>query len=98
MLVEKLDRLDNGTQTWPPDVTNTPSGYPPASVAPPGTPSTAPVILIRDVASEVGVRDTHPFALGSQASPDIISKGLIQRQEASILIELFVFGSRVFVC
>lgn len=92
-LVERLDggvqlqRQDAGSSNTPPD--NPHRDYSPA----PGSPSAAPVLLIRDVASEVGVRQqqsANSLPRDSRASSDIISKGLISFLEASNLISLLV--------
>lgn len=56
-----------------------------------GIHSTAPVLLIRDVAYEVGVRQQHTTGVSPRStgdSSDIISKGLITTQQASEMIEL----------
>ena len=90
-LVERLDRGD--AQRWEPETSNTPSNNPPhISNSPPGTPSAAPMFLIRDVASQVGVKQQQPPSFQSAAaqSRDIISKGLLTLQEASGMIELYV--------
>ena len=51
-----------------------------------GTPSAAPVFLIRDVASEVGVQRHHVAELAQ--TMDIISSGLVTVLDAGSLIEL----------
>jgi hypothetical protein len=51
------------------------------------------MLLIRDVAYEVGLREQHTSKVSSQAqreSLDVISKGLITSQQASAMIELSV--------
>jgi hypothetical protein len=91
-----VERLDNGMQEqrWGADVSNTPPSNPPqVGDSAREVPSAAPVFLIRDVASELGVRQqqsTLAFPNGTSASPDIISNGMIQFQEALSFIELFV--------
>lgn len=55
-----------------------------------GDSSAAPVFLIRDVASEVGVRQLQPHTTGF-SQPDIITRGLISMHDAGSLIELYVF-------
>jgi hypothetical protein len=90
-LVERLDR--GGAQGWEMEVSNVPSnGLPHASNSPPGTPTAAPMFLIRDVASQAGVRRQQPSSFLSVVpqSRDVISKGLITLQEASGMIELYV--------
>jgi hypothetical protein len=85
-LVERLDNGDVGT--WAPDVSSTsPTQPPPVHDPQPGTPSAAPVFLIRDVASEVGVRRQH-HASGMSHDPDVIARGLVTIQEATALIVL----------
>lgn len=92
-LAERLDNGDLGR--WAPNAGTTSTS--PVQPPPPqvqshegttGTPSAAPVFLIRDVASEVGVR--HHVA-GSSQTADIISSGVISVQDATSLIELSVF-------
>ena len=59
-----------------------------------GIRSTAPVLLIRDVAYEVGVRQQHATGVSPHStgdSPDIISRGLITTQQASEMIELLAY-------
>lgn len=59
-----------------------------------GMRSTAPVLLIRDVAYEVGVRQQHATGVSPRStgdSPDIISRGLITTQQASEMIELLAY-------
>jgi hypothetical protein len=91
-LVERLDNGDVGR--WAPNAgmtSTSPIQLPPVPVheGRSGTPSAAPVFLIRDVASEVGVQRHHVACRLSQ-SLDIISKGLITIQDAGSLIELSV--------
>jgi hypothetical protein len=57
----------------------------------PGMPSVAPVFVIRDVASEMGVR--QQVANGMVQGPDIITRGLVGVQDAVGLIELLVSES-----
>ena len=88
-LVERLDNGDLGR--WAPnaEMASTspvqPSPQAQSHDARTGTPSAAPVFLIRDVASEVGVR--HHVA-GPSPTTDIISSGMISVQEATSLLEL----------
>ncbi|KAE9370923.1 hypothetical protein N431DRAFT_343941 [Stipitochalara longipes BDJ] len=91
-LVERLDSGNLGK--WAPNAdtaSTSPVQPPPQSIQPresrTGTPSAAPVFLIRDVASEVGVQRHHVG--GVSQSLDIISSGLITAQDAGSLIELF---------
>jgi hypothetical protein len=91
LLVERLDRGD--ARGWEPEASNAPSNNPPhINNSPPGTPSAAPMFLIRDVASQVGVRQQQPPSFQSAASQsrDVISKGMLTLQEASGMIELYV--------
>jgi hypothetical protein len=87
-----VERLDNGhVERWAPnaDTTSTSPIQPPPVLVHEiqhGTPSAAPVFLIRDVASEVGVQRHH--VAGLSQSLDIISRGLITIQDAGSLIEL----------
>jgi len=59
-----------------------------------GTPSAAPVFLIRDVASEVGVQREHHVKLVQ--GPDIVTRGMISVQDAGGLIGLYVPPYLVF--
>ncbi|PMD53975.1 uncharacterized protein K444DRAFT_646379 [Hyaloscypha bicolor E] len=91
-LVERLDTATGTVGRWAPNAdtaSTSPIQPPPAAVheAQPGTPSAAPVFLIRDVASEVGVR--QPQVAGQSQNPDIIARGLVPVQDAGALIELF---------
>ncbi|TVY85310.1 putative transcriptional regulatory protein [Lachnellula suecica] len=65
------------------------------------TSTAAPVFLIRDVASEIGVRQPsspeEQFA-SSQSPSDIISKGFMSSQEAAMLLELFQEHYGRWVC
>jgi hypothetical protein len=77
------------------EVSTSPSQPPPirpvhevSGLGEPGTPSAAPVFLIRDVASEVGVRRQHH--VGLVQGPDIVTRGMISVQDARGLIELYV--------
>jgi len=93
-----VERLDCGVQTqrWEPRSSNTPRENPPeVSNTAPGSPSAAPVLLIRDVASELGVRQQQSASIsqGPKTFQDIVSRGLIQLQEATDLIQLFVLPS-----
>jgi hypothetical protein len=93
-LVERLDTATGTVGRWAPNAdtaSTSPIQPPPAAVheAQPGTPSTAPVFLIRDVASEVGVR--QPQVAGQSQNPDIIARGLVPVQDAGALIELSIF-------
>jgi hypothetical protein len=86
-----VERLDNGdARRWGPDVSSTSPTQPPPVHAQPGTPSAAPVFLIRDVASQVGVQGQHHTS-GLSRGPDIIESGLVTAQDATALVELFVF-------
>lgn len=89
-----MERLDRGeAQRWETEASNVPSnGLPHDSNSPLGTPTAAPMFLIRDVASQAGVRQQQPSNLLSTMSQsrDIISKGLLTLQEASGMIELYV--------
>ena len=60
-----------------------------------GTPSAAPVFLIRDVASEVGVRRQNHVGLAQ--GPDIVSRGLVSVQDAGALIELCAFLPSILI-
>jgi hypothetical protein len=91
-----VERLDNGGLGWAPNAntaSTSPIQPPPAPVheAQTGTPSAAPVFLIRDVATEVGMQRHHVAGLSQNL--DIVSSGLITVQDASSLIELSVFPS-----
>jgi hypothetical protein len=59
-----------------------------------GTPSAAPVFLIRDVASEVGVQREHHVKLVQ--GPDIVTRGMISVQDAGGLIGLYIPPYLVF--
>jgi hypothetical protein len=88
-LVERL--RESGMHIATPDVSN-PSPKTPQVNDPSGTNSAAPVLLIRDVAYEVGVRQQPTigaFARTPKRSLNIIDRGLITTQQASVMIELF---------
>ena len=92
-LVERLDRGDGfevQNHRWAPEASNTPLNDPPLNNSPPGTPSAAPMFLIRDAASQAGVRHQDRFLSTTNQSHDIISKGLVTVQESSTMIELYV--------
>ncbi len=49
-----------------------------------------PVLLIRDVASEVGVESAYQTAASEEQTRDIIARGVISIQDATALFTLFV--------
>jgi hypothetical protein len=89
-----VKRLSDGSPYARPAVVPSPAPVPPhANDAASGAHSSAPVLLIRDVAYEVGVRQQPaPGALSrtENLSLDIIDQGVISAQEAYTMIELFV--------
>lgn len=56
-------------------------------------PSAAPVLLIRDVASEVGVRPSHRNLGQPERPPDIIAQGILSIEDATSLLGLSVVYS-----
>ena len=69
-----------------------------ASVVPetytaPTEPTAAPVLLIRDVASEVGVRPSHRNLGQPERSSDIIARGILSIEDATSLLGLLVVYS-----
>lgn len=102
-LVERLEA--NDVSRWPssdaalPRAHSTPQ---PESYAPPQTsrqstslagPSAAPVLVIRDVATEIGVSPEAQRTVQSpdtEVSHDIIANGLLSLQDASSLVVLYV--------
>ncbi|KAE8449049.1 hypothetical protein EG329_008637 [Mollisiaceae sp. DMI_Dod_QoI] len=89
-----VDKIGNSVGRWVPytDVSSTsPNCPPPIDDAAPGTPSAAPVFLIRDVASQVGVQQQQSLHTRSRSLDDldIINKGFITLSDATILIKLF---------
>jgi len=97
-----VQRLDTGMQRWAPDLPSTSQNQPPqVSDTPPVTGSGAPVLLIRDVAYEVGMRQQQTADGSSPAhrdSLDIITRGLITPQAASAMIALSVSLLLCFQC
>lgn len=88
--MERLDNADVGT--WAPQASTSPVHPPPVTVhdVEPGTPSAAPIFLIREVASEVGLRRHHVGGISQSQDLDIISRGLVTAQDGVSLIELSV--------
>ncbi|KUJ13796.1 uncharacterized protein LY89DRAFT_650813, partial [Mollisia scopiformis] len=89
-----VERLGDGPGRWVPypDVSSTsPVNPPPIHNLTPGTPSAAPVFLIRDVASQVGVQQQQSARAQTRGlvPVDIISQGVITVAEATVLIQLF---------
>ncbi|KAF8855187.1 hypothetical protein BDZ45DRAFT_805164 [Acephala macrosclerotiorum] len=90
-LVEKLGERP-GRWVPHPDVSSTsPTNPPPINEVTPEVPSAAPVFLIRDVASHVGVQQQQsaPAPPRGLRHLDIINQGLISLDDAIILIKLF---------
>lgn len=86
-LVEKLDARRGLSYA---EVSSTsPVNPPPVNNIERETPSAAPVFLIRDVASQVGVRQQSRGT--TTKALDIIDQGLLTFAEATVLIELFVW-------
>ena len=66
-----------------------------ASVVPetytsPAEPAAAPVLLIRDVASEVGIRPSHHNLDQPERPSDIIARGILSIEDAASLLGLLV--------
>jgi hypothetical protein len=86
-LVGRLESLDRGNaQPWEPEAPI----LLPNSQSPPGTPSAAPMFVIREVASQAGVRQQVSSDTVGGSRQDIISKGLLSISEALGMIDLYV--------
>ena len=84
---------DSGPYARPPAVHSQGPAAPHVNNAASGTHSSAPVLLIRDVAYEVGVGQqpaSEALSRAQNLSLDIIDRGLISTQEAFNMIEMFV--------
>jgi hypothetical protein len=87
-----VKRLEEGSTLVRPTVAPAASSVPvPLNDASSGTHSSAPVLLIRDVAYEVGMRQqAAPVSRAHSLTLDIIDRRLITMQEAFDMIALFV--------
>lgn len=87
-----MDRLDTQSKDRGNASTNTDEARPEQPRAP-AEPNPAPVIMIREAATDAGVSSPEQFDLLSSSLSDVISAGLVTSATAHSLLKLLVFDS-----